>query len=199
MANYQQFDIRESSTGARVKSANRRTLLFNFDSKGAPINLPPGLSDPSVVLPYPGEPGQGRPAAKYWPVVALRRYRFKVSAIFSPNGGQQVLSLESAALDIMPVDTGGPEEVGYGKTASLSTTTALAANQLISIDDFVVDCDDLQSLASAGSGLGSFNSFQVLLRFMINNTGVALWTAGIPATWEYVWADYNSYRFDKWE
>ena len=193
MADYQQFDTRESGSGAKLLSANRRTLFFANDPS---INLPPGISDPSTKLPYPGE--VGRPAGLYWPLVRNRRYRFKLSGLFSPNGGQQVLSLESAALDLLPVDQFGPEEIGYGKQATFGTTTALAANQLVTIDDFIVDCNDLLQMGRGGP-LGQFSSFEILLRYMINNTGVDMWTASLPTTWEYTWADYNSYRFDKWE
>jgi hypothetical protein len=190
---YQQIRSQESSTGATIKSANRRSLVQTTSQ----TNVLPGLFPIFVFLPNPEGPINGDPNA--WPVRELRRYRFKASCRVNPLGGESVISLESASLQITFPGLPPAQQTGYGTAARLSSTTALAAEQLISIDDFVIDGSDMLALIARTPNSLSVPVFQVAIQVVANNTGVASWFVQLNAVWDYNQADFNSYRFDKWE
>ena len=207
-AAYQQRETRESNTGVKLLSANRRALLradlYTQGAGATGIPLPPHalttLQSPIPPAIY-GAVGISGGGPKGWPVVQNRRYKFSGSAIFT-SGSPGDVSLESAGMFLFLLDaaTGLPAGQLFN-AARLSTTTALAQGVIMSFDEWDIDCNDLIQLSAQTAAVvrASSLAFVLYAQAVLNNT------AGAPVgfTWQItVQADaaqFDSYRFTKWE
>ena len=77
--------------------------------------------------------------------------------------------------------------------ARLAATTALAFGQIVSVDAYEIDCNDiLQAYPTAGN-------FTVFLSLVLNNTDVAAHGVNWFTNLIVEAALFDSYRFSKWE
>lgn len=187
MADYQRIETRESSSGAKLLSSYPRSLS-PIDS--GILALPNGLSEQDIQL----APAVVPPVGIHWAMNPNLRY--KVSASVSVQvGNEGNVSLESAGMFAIVGQGAGSATIA--NAARLSSTTALAQRQIISFDEWALDCNDMISLLQQNGGLGNF--FVLLIRLVFNQVAGGPAQLQITGSYKTSAAQFNSYIFDKWE
>lgn len=193
------IETKESSTGAKLLTANTR----NFRRVRQQQSIPIGLTSIQVQLAPPSDlvaPG-GDPNA--WQVSQNRRYKFSATTQVEPINGKDAISIESAGLTFGFSPPGTIPQTGYGTAARLSALTALAFETLVSVDDFVVDCNDLLGMFNAfvtqEATIGIQPRLWVTMLINLNNAGIGAHDIAVPTVFSFTFGDFDAYRFDKWE
>lgn len=178
----------ESSTGVKLLSANPRALVA-LNVPNATV-IAPGLSTTSLQVPVMiDQPYRG--IAGNWPILRNRRMKFSGSTIINSAGASEV-SLESAALSLFvftPTQT-----LQLVNAARLSNLSALAQNAPVSFDEWLIDHNDLLALS-----LQAGTYFQLFIYLTLNNTGAAPKGLNTPSYIQCDAAQFDNYRFSKWE
>jgi hypothetical protein len=191
-AAYQRRETRESSTGAKLITAYPRALVAENNIAGSVLAA--GVS--VLIVPVQAALGDLDPSS--FILRQNRRYKFSASARLFPANPSQV-SLESAGM-VISIAGGLPAGFELQTAARLGAITALAYNQAISFDEWDIDANDLIAMNRTAAALlvGGAQNFKLSLQFTLNNVGAASLIGYTTTTSEEV-ADFDSYRFSKWE
>lgn len=191
MSDYQNRETRESSTGAKLLSAYPRALVTAYlGTPLAPIILPGGFSTQDVAIPRALVPPGPAPGNEF-PIRQNLRYKFSGNASFSSASPADV-SIESAGLLISFNSLRQ-----YFQAARLSSLTALAEKAPISFDEWLIDCNDFLAASDVVHG-NQERAFGLYVRVNVNKVGGPT-EFYITANVQIAAANFDSYRFDKWE
>ena len=179
-----------SSTGVRLLSAFPRALA---NISADPI-LAPGLSVQSIPVPAMILPARGLP--NDWQLVRNFVYRFS-AGIQVTSAGPTEVSIESAGMQLQTFGNPlPPSSLGCTliNAARFSNLTALAQDCAISFDEWEIDTNDLLQLGGVNCSV-----FRLSLFVTFNNTGAAPKGSTITGYAKASAAQFDNYRFDKWE
>ena len=162
---------------AKLLSALPR-IIMPFSNTGTPYLAPAGLGTIDALLINP------------FPIPMFHKVKLDASLVISVDSAHQSdVSLESANMQLQLVSTG---LALISQAARLSSLTALAQGQVVSIDPFDVDGYEL---AVAGGIGANPNLLQLAISLTFNNssgTYATLTWSGSATKLETIW---NSYEF----